>query len=100
MKLPVKSRVLIGPERTNASYEEESDKERKIWKLNEETNNKSAYNTDKCLHFTLEYTDVNTGMRFARTMFLTTLVSENYMKDVHLSPDDDSHSTNQFGREN
>jgi len=97
MGIPAHSRVLIGSERTNASYEVESDKTRKIWKLNENEDlikTGQPYNTDSCLHFTLEWTDVNTGLRFARTMFLTTLVADDYMKDVHLSPDEESHSTN------
>lgn len=97
LKLPVHSRALVGPERTNASYEVESDAERKIWKLNEDEDKMSrheVYNTDRCLHFTLEWTDVNTGMRFARTFFLTTLANDDYMKDVHLSADSGSHETN------
>jgi hypothetical protein len=48
------------------------------------------------LHFTIEWTDVNTGMRFARTLFLSTLADDEYMKDVHFSLEE--RSTNAAGR--
>ena len=39
-------------------------------------------------------------MRFARTMFLCTLVSENYMKDVHFSQEERDRIPNKFGKDN
>jgi hypothetical protein len=39
-------------------------------------------------------------MRFARTMFLCTLVSENYMKDVHFTQEEEDRKPNKFGKDN
>lgn len=38
---------------------------------------------------TIEYTDAETGMRWARSYFLTALVSEDYMHDVHFTDEKD-----------
>jgi hypothetical protein len=65
-KLPL-PRALIG-KNTNKPYEELSNKEDRIYKLNMADNNKEA-----ALHFTIEFTEKNTNLRFARTYFLTNL---------------------------
>jgi len=75
LKLNMKARVLVGSERTNATYDVASDEKYKI--------------EPDCLHFTLEWCDTNTGMRFARTFFTSTLVEENYMKDIHFTEDEE-----------
>ena len=81
MPLP---RALFGPERTNIGFSEKSDNRYTLYK----TNNCDGRHT--ALHMTLEHIEKNTSIRFARTMFLTTLVKdENYMKDVWFSDDDD-----------
>ena len=47
---------------------------------------------------TIEHTEKNTCLRFARTMFLTTLVrNEHYMKDVWFSDDEDLQTTSEQG---
>jgi hypothetical protein len=88
-KLPSKARALIGPNRTNSEYDVASDETTTIEQLSFSKANKFDN-----LHFTLEWTDSNTGMRFARTMFLCTLVSENYMKDVHFTQEEDDRKPN------
>ena len=86
LQINLKARVLLGPIRTNASYEVESAKDQKI--------------DSSCLHFTLEWADANTGMRFARTFFTSTLAEDNYMKDVHLTEDEDLKVANLEGKQN
>jgi hypothetical protein len=81
LKIPMKARALIGSERTNADYKEESSEDFSICKSSESA---------PSLHFTIEWTDVNTGIRFARTLFLSTLADDDYMKDVHFSLEDRS----------
>ena len=50
---------------------------------------------------TLEHTEKNTSIRFARTMFLTTLVrDENYMKGVYFVDDKDEWTTSEQGLNN
>jgi len=88
LKIPMKARALIGSVRTNADYKEESSSDFTIAKSSEDSSS---------LHFTIEWTDVNTGMRFARTLFLSTLADDDYMKDVHFTLED--RSTNEKGRE-
>jgi hypothetical protein len=85
----MKARALIGPVRTNADYKEESSADYTICKSTEDGS--------ASLHFTIEWTDMNTGMRFARTLFLSTLADDDYMKDVHFSLED--RNTNSQGRE-
>lgn len=82
LKIPMKARALIGSERTNAGYKEESSENFNICN--------SSESGAPSLHFTIEWTDVNTGMRFARTLFLSTLADDDYMKDVHFSLEDRS----------
>lgn len=86
LKINMKARVLVGPTRTNSSYEVESEKEQRI--------------DPDCLHFTLEWADANTGMRFARTFFTSTLAEENYMKDVHLVEDPELRPLSTVGKQN
>ena len=89
------TRALVGPERTNIGFSEKSDKTYTIFK----TNNCDARHT--ALHMTLEHTEKNTSIRFARTMFLTTLVrDENYMKGVYFVDDKDEWTTSEQGLNN
>lgn len=78
-------RVLCGSVRTDAAFDVESDKDAKLWRYN--------YGDGKhgCLHMTVEYSDVATGMRWARSFFLTALVSgeADYMRGVHFTDDED-----------
>ena len=76
-------RALVGPERTNLGFTETSDKSYTLYKTNHCDGRHTA------LHMTLEHTEKSTSIRFARTMFLTTLVKEDYMKDVYFSDDED-----------
>ena len=77
-------RALVGPERTNAHFEDKSDKSYTIF------NHNNCDGRHTALHMTIEHTEKNTSIRFARTMFLTTLVKdENYMKDVWFTDDED-----------
>ena len=47
---------------------------------------------------TLEHAEKNTSIRFARTMFFTTLVKgDDYMKDVWFSDDDDLRTVSEQG---
>ena len=88
-------RALVGPERTNAGFSEKSDKSYTIYKSNHCDGRHTA------LHMTLEHTEKSTSIRFARTMFLTTLVKdENYMKDVYFSDDEDLRTSSAQGLAN
>ena len=50
---------------------------------------------------TLEHTEKSTSIRFARTMFLTTLVrDENYMKGVYFTDDKDEWTASEQGLAN
>lgn len=55
-----------------------SDSETRLYKFNYEDQSNGA------LHFTLEYVEKNTNLRFARTYFLTNL-SQGYMRDTYFS---------------
>jgi hypothetical protein len=59
-------RVLIGTN-TLKSYIELSNKEERLYKYN------LADNKDSALHFTIEFVEKNTSIRFARTYFLNNL---------------------------
>lgn len=54
---------------------------------------------DSALHFTMEYVDKNSSIRFGRTYFLSNLSSE-YMKDTFLSDNDDQRVKSPAGRAN
>jgi hypothetical protein len=78
-------RCLVGPERTNSAFDVLSNKNDKLWKYNNQDGKHS------CLHMTMEYSDAETGMRWARSYFLTALVrgGADYMKDIHFTEDED-----------
>lgn len=89
------TRALVGPERTNVGFSEKADKSYSIFK----TNNCDGRHT--ALHMTLEHTEKSTSIRFARTMFLTTLVrDENYMKGVYFTDDKDEWTASEQGLAN
>tara|TARA_B110000285_G_scaffold214596_1_gene260129 strand:+ start:1104 stop:1409 length:306 start_codon:yes stop_codon:yes gene_type:complete len=54
---------------------------------------------DSAQHFTIEYVEKNTGLRFARTYFLTNL-SQNYMRNIYFSQDPDFRTPNEQGKVN
>jgi len=68
-------RVLIGAN-SNKPFTELSDTETRLYKYN--------YEDNSALHFTFEYVEKNTNLRFARTYFLSNL-SQNYMKNSYFS---------------
>jgi hypothetical protein len=59
-------RVLIGMN-SNKPYSAKSDQETRLYKFHAEDSKDSA------LHFTMEYVEKNTNLRFARTYFLSNL---------------------------
>ena len=79
------TRVLIG-ENSNKPFSEVSDTEARMFKFN------NIDDKDGALHFTMEYVEKNTNLRFARTYFLSNL-SQNYMKNMFFSQDDDLRTT-------
>lgn len=60
------TRVLIGAN-SNKPYSEVSDTEARMFKYNNIDEKNGA------IHFTMEYVEKNTNLRFARTYFLTNL---------------------------
>jgi len=86
-------RCLVGPERTNSASDILSNKNDKLWKYNNHDGKQS------CLHMTMEYSDAETGMRWARSYFLTALVrgGAEYMKDIHFTEDEDLWVPDQAG---
>ena len=89
--LPV-SRVLIGAN-TNKPNSELSDAETRMFSYNNIEDKHAA------LHFTMEYVEKNTNLRFARTYFLNNL-SQNYMRNMYFSQDEDFRGTNPQGKVN
>jgi len=78
------TRALVGPERTNLDFAETSDTNSPLSELNNDDGKHSA------LHATIEHTEKNSGLRFARTVFLSTLAKDkNYMDGVWFSEDAD-----------
>lgn len=75
-----KPRVLFG-QNTNKGFNELSDKEVRLYKINHDEN-------DSTVHFTIEYVEKNSGLRFARTYFLSNL-SQNYMRNIYFSQDEE-----------
>lgn len=73
-------RALIGVN-SNKEFLELSNKEDKIYKYNQ-------INRDSALHFTVEYTEKNTNLRFARTYFLSNL-SQHYMQGYFFSEEEE-----------
>lgn len=74
-------RALVGTN-TNKPYEQASDQEDGLYKFNSDKMNNHA------LHMTMEFVDINTNLRFARTYFLSNL-SEGYMHNTFFSDNDD-----------
>jgi hypothetical protein len=70
-----------------------SDAETRLYKYNFEDQR------DGALHFTLEYVEKNTNIRFARTYFLTNL-SQNYMRNIYFSEDEEKRMKNPQGKIN
>jgi len=78
------TRCLVGPERTNLSFAEASESKKPIFDFNNEDGKHSA------LHATVEHCERNSGLRFARTYFLSTLArDEKYLEGMWLSSDAD-----------
>lgn len=88
-KLPA-TRALVGPTRTNLDFTELSEPTKPIFDFNNDDGKHSA------LHATVEHCERNSGLRFARTTFLSTLArDENYMDGVYFSEDPDQRSANE-----
>jgi len=85
-------RALIGAN-TNQPSEALSNKEDRLYKFN------MTDGKDSALHFTFEFSEKNTNLRFARTYFLTNL-SQRYMEEYHFSNDEEERKANQNGRNN
>lgn len=79
------TRSLCG-ERTNLDFEQVSESAKSIYV---EEGNQAT------LHSTIEHCEKNTGLRFARTLFLSTLARDDkYMDGVWFSKDSDLQSPN------
>ena len=74
-------RTLLGTN-SDKAYQEMSNKEDRLYKYNLVNNKNSA------LHFTFEFVEKNTNIRFARTYFLSNL-SQHYMQDYFFYEDED-----------
>lgn len=85
-------RALIG-KRTNLPYNEVSNKEDRLYKYNQVDGKDSAQ------HYTVEYTEKNTNIRFARTYFLSNL-SQHYMQDYYFSEEEENRKPSDQGRIN
>jgi len=85
-ELPI-TRALVGAQRTNLDFSEDSESVKPIFDA-EDTQNSA-------LHTTFEHIEKNSGLRFARTFFLSTLPrDEKYMEGVWFSRDLDHQSPN------
>ena len=83
------TRALVGPIRTNLGFEESSDAHTPVAELNGE---------QAALHATIEHVERNSGLRFARTIFLSTLAKDDkYMEGVYFSGDADLRAPSQSG---
>lgn len=87
------TRALVGPVRTNLDFSDASEGTKPIFDYNNEDNKHSA------LHSTIEHNEKNSGLRFARTLFLSTLVKgdQKYMDGVFFSEDADHKITSEQG---
>lgn len=86
------SRALIGMN-TNKDFDQLSNKDDRLYKYN------LADGKDSALHFTFEFTEKNTNIRFARTYFLNNL-SQHYMNGYFFSEDEDERILNSNGKIN
>ena len=78
------TRILVGSERTNAGFEVVSESRQPIFDYS------SSDGQNASLHATVEHTEKNSGIRFARTVFLQTLVKdERYMEGIWFSDEAD-----------
>lgn len=78
-------RTLFG-KNSNKAYSELSNKEERLYKHN--------INDSSALHFTVEFNEKNTNIRFARTYFLTNL-SQHYMKGYYFSEEEEFRQPNE-----
>jgi len=75
------TRSLVGAERTNLGFEAISEASNSIY---------AGEDSPAALHATVEHCEKNTGLRFARTTFLSTLARDDkYMEGVWFSKDPD-----------
>lgn len=86
------TRALIGSN-TNKSYDQLSNKDERLYKYN------LVEGKDSALHFTFEFSEKNTNIRFARSYFLTNL-SQHYMADYFFSDDEEERKSNPHGKTN
>ena len=84
-------RALIGTN-TNKYVDQPSDKEHGLYKYSSKLHNHA-------LHMTLDYVDISTNMRFARTYFLSNL-SKGYMMNTFFSQNDDFRALSPEGKKN
>ena len=86
------TRALVGPVRTNSDFGETSDSRTPLFDFNNNDGKHSA------LHATIEHTEKNSGLRFARTVFLSTLAKDQqYMDGFWFSEDADHQTSSQQG---
>mmetsp|Transcript_31333 Transcript_31333/g.38812 ORF Transcript_31333/g.38812 Transcript_31333/m.38812 type:complete len:179 (+) Transcript_31333:781-1317(+) len=86
------TRALVGPVRTNLDFGETSEASKPIFDFNNSDGKHGA------LHATVEHCEKNSGLRFARTLFLTTLArDENYLDGVWLGQDPDNQAASEQG---
>lgn len=81
------TRALVGPQRTNLEFNEASESVKPLFDFNNDDGKHAA------LHATVEHCERNSGLRFARTTFLSTLAKdESYMDGVYFGLDPDQRS--------
>lgn len=80
------TRALIGAN-TNQGFDVLSNKEDRLYKFN------MAEGKDDALHFTLEFSEKNKNIRFARTHFLTNL-SQHYMRGYYFTENEEERTIN------
>ena len=86
------SRALVG-QNTNKPFDQLSETETRLYKFNHEHENNVPQ------HFTIEYVEKNTNLRFCRTYFLTNL-SQNYMRNIWFSEEEEFRTANPQGKIN
>ncbi|CDW75335.1 UNKNOWN [Stylonychia lemnae] len=86
------TRALIGIN-TNKDYKELANKDERLYKYN------LVDQKDSALHFTFEFTEKNTNIRFARTSFLSNL-SQHYMEGIYFTDDEEERKCNPNGKIN
>jgi hypothetical protein len=86
------TRALIGGN-TNKPHDQLSNKEERLYKYN------LVDGKDSALHFTFEFSEKNTNIRFARSYFLSNL-SQHYMQDYYFTDDEEERKSNPNGKMN